>query len=136
MRAQLEEEVRCCAQGMVQAGGVVAAIFHARFALFEVLQQLNGGRPTEALLLGCLLLGVALGCAPIMLLQYSQVQPARRVLVLTAALGMLLVMLRPPLPTKVPLLGWLLSRVPSRVSAPNVCFQTAIDLTAIPIRLD
>ena len=88
-------------QGMVQAGGVVASVFHARFALFEVLQRLHGGRPTEALLLGCLLLGAALGCAPVALLQYSQAQGAWRALVLTAALGMLLVMLRPPLPTKV-----------------------------------
>ena len=90
-------------QGLVQAGGVIASVFHARLALFEVLQRLHGGRPTEALLLGCLLLGVALGCAPIALLQYGQAQGARRALVLTAALGTLLVMLRPPLPTKVPL---------------------------------
>ncbi|CAK0743676.1 hypothetical protein CVIRNUC_001488 [Coccomyxa viridis] len=87
-------------QGMVQAGGVIASVFHARFALFEVLQRLHGGRPTEALLLGCLLLGAAAGCAPIALLQYGQAQGARRALALTAALGMLLVMLRPPLPTK------------------------------------
>ena len=91
-------------QGLVQAGGVVAAVLHARFALFEVLHLLNGGRPTEAVLLGCLLLGVALGCAPILVLQYSQAQLGCRALVLTAALGMLLVMLRPPLPTKVRLL--------------------------------
>ena len=88
-------------QGMVQAGGVIASVFHVRFALFEVLQRLHGGRPTEALLLGCLLLGAAAGCAPIALLQYGQAQGARRALALTAALGMLLVMLRPPLPTKV-----------------------------------
>lgn len=91
-------------QGLVQAGGVVAAVFHARFALFEVLHLLNGGRPTEAVLLGCLLLGVALGCAPILVLQYSQAQLGYRALMLTAALGMLLMMLRPPLPTKVRLL--------------------------------
>ncbi len=88
----------------MQAGGVVASVFHARFALFEVLHQVNGGRPTEAVLLGCLLLGVALGCAPILVLQYSQAQLGRRALVLTTALGMLLVMLRPPIPTKVRLL--------------------------------
>ncbi len=88
-------------QGLVQAGGVAASVFHARFALFEVLQRLNGGRPTEALLLGCLLLGAAIGCMPLVLLQHSQSQLARRALVLTAALGMLLVMLRPPLPAKV-----------------------------------
>ena len=93
-------------QGLVQAGGVVASVFHARFALFEVLHLLNGGRPTEAVLLGCLLLGVALGCSPILVLQYSQAQLGRRALVLTAALGMLLMMLRPPLPTKVRLLRY------------------------------
>lgn len=100
----------------MQAGGVIASVFHARFALFEVLQRLHGGRPTEALLLGCLLLGVALGCAPILLLQYSQAQSARRALVLTAALGMLLVMLRPPLPTKVP-------RLPFRPRATPSCLK-------------
>ena len=96
----------CGVQGLVQAGGVAASVFHARFALFEVLQRLNGGRPTEALLLGCLLVGVGLGCAPIVHLQYSQSQLARRALVLTGALGMLLMMLRPPLPTKVFLPAW------------------------------
>ncbi len=95
------ESKHCGLQGLVQAAGVAAAVFHARFALFEVLQRLNGGRPTEALLLGCLLLGAGIGCMPLVLLQHSQSQLARRSLVLTAALGMLLVMLRPPLPARV-----------------------------------
>lgn len=85
----------------MQAGGVAASVFHARFALYEVLQRLNGGRPTEALLLGCLLLGAGIGCMPLVLLQHSQSQLARRALLLVVALGMSLVMLRPPLPTKV-----------------------------------
>ena len=124
----------CNMQGLVQAGGVAASVFHARFALFEVLQRLNGGRPTEALLLGCLLLGAGIGCMPLVLLQHSQSQLARRALVLVAALGMLLVMLRPPLPAKVCLtsitiaqsicecsmhmfwFGWLLCRLASVAS--------------------
>ena len=97
--------VCCDTQGLVQAGGVAASVFHARFALFEVLQRLNGGRPTGALLLGCLLLGAGIGCMPLVLLQHSQSHLARRALVLTAALGTLLVMLRPPLPIQVWLSG-------------------------------
>ena len=44
-------------QGLVQAAGVAVSVLHARYALFEVLQRVMGGRPTEAVLLGCLLLG-------------------------------------------------------------------------------
>ncbi len=88
-------------QGLVQAAGVALAVLHARFGLFEVLQRVMGGRPTEAVLLGCLLLGVAAGCAPIVACQYSTSQRARRSLAFLAAAGALLVMLRPPLPTKV-----------------------------------
>ncbi len=55
----------------------------------------------QAVLLGCLLLGVAAGCAPILAFQYSDSVRARRWLAFLAAAGALLVMLRPPLPTKV-----------------------------------
>ena len=95
--------LRCCArpQGLVQALGVALAVLHARFALFEVLQRLAGGRPTEAVLVGCLLLGVAAGCTPIVACQHPTSQRARRWLALLAAAGALLVLLRPPLPFKV-----------------------------------
>ena len=88
-------------QGLVQAVGVGLAVLHARFALFEVLQRLAGGRPTEAVLVGCLLLGVAVGCVPIVAYQHPTSKRARRWLALLAASGALLVLLRPPLPFKV-----------------------------------
>ena len=89
------------AQGVVQAAGVCLAVLHARFALFEVLQRLMGGRPTEAVLAGCLLLGAAAGCAPILACQFPYSVRARRWLAIVAAAGALLVLLRPPLPTQV-----------------------------------
>ena len=88
-------------QGLVQALGVALAVLHARFAVFEVLQRLAGGRPTEAVLVGCLLLGVAAGCAPVVACQHPTSQRAQRWLALLAATGALLVLLRPPLPFKV-----------------------------------
>jgi hypothetical protein len=77
------------------------AVLHARFALFEILQRVNGGRPTEAVLAGCLLLGAAAGCAPILACQYPHSLRGRRWLAIVAAAGALLVLLRPPLPTQV-----------------------------------
>jgi hypothetical protein len=70
--------------------------------MFEVLQRALGGRPTEAVLLGGLLLGMAAGCAPIVACQFPSAQRAKRALALVAAAGGMLVLLRPPLPTKVP----------------------------------
>lgn len=96
-----DSSYRMRAQGLVQAAGVALAVLHARYALFEILQRAIGGRPTEAVLLGCLLLGVAAGCAPIVAFQYSDSVRARRWMAFLAAAGALLVMLRPPLPTKV-----------------------------------
>lgn len=87
-------------QGLVQAASVCLAVLHARFALFEILQRVNGGRPTEAVLAGCLLLGAAAGCAPIVACQYPHSQRGRRWLAILAAAGALLVLLRPPLPTQ------------------------------------
>lgn len=103
-------------QGLVQALGVALAVLHARFALFEVLQRLAGGRPTEAVLVGCLVLGVAAGCAPIVACQHASSHRARRWLALLAAAGALLVLLRPPLPFKV-----LIQPSPGELDSPTAC---------------
>ena len=57
MQALNSSEYLLRLQGLVQTAGVAVSVLHARYALFEVLQRVMGGRPTEAVLLGCLLLG-------------------------------------------------------------------------------
>ena len=87
-------------QGLLQAGVVVAAVLHARLALFDVLRAALGGRPSEAVLLGALVLACAGGCAPIAAVQFPAAAGARRALALAAAAGALLLLLRPPLPAQ------------------------------------
>lgn len=92
----------CPGQGMAQAAAVSAAVLNTRMALYDVLRAALGGRPSEAVLLGGLLLAAALGCAPIAARQFPGAAGARRALALGASAGALMLLLRPPLPAQVP----------------------------------
>lgn len=80
---------------------IVVAVLIARFALFDVLMYVYGGRPPEGVLLGVLILAMASGCIPLVSRHLSHSQPAKRAVTLAVAAGALLVLLRPPLPVTV-----------------------------------
>ncbi len=80
---------------------VVINVALARFAIFDVVRWAVEGRPSESLLLGLLLLTAALGCAPLVRLLFPGAGGAQRVLVVGVTGGLLLVLLRPPLPIQV-----------------------------------
>ena len=87
-------------QGILQVSLVVAAVLHARFAIYDLLQVGGGGvRPSEAVLAGTLLLGCAGGCIPLVRRHYAATIGPRRAVALVAAAGLLLALLRPPLPS-------------------------------------
>ena len=72
-----------------------------RFALFDALAWLSGRPPSEGLLIGAVILALAGGCAPLVLRFYAQDSGLRRVLLLAGTLGLMLVLLQPPLPIQV-----------------------------------
>jgi hypothetical protein len=85
-------------QGAGLAAAVVFAVIAARYAIFDMLHMVLNRRPSEALATGALLLCASLGCVPLVSRYYKGSQQAKRALLLTAAAGLLLVLLRPPLP--------------------------------------
>ena len=85
-------------QGIGLASAVVLAVVAARYAIFDLLHLLFNRRPSEALATGALLILAALGCIPLVSRYYKTSAQAKRVLLLTTAAGLLLVLLRPPLP--------------------------------------
>lgn len=87
-------------QGIGLAAAVVFSVIAARFAVFDILQFLLNRRPSEALAFGVLVLCSAAGCLPLVMRYYSGSAGAKRALVLAITLGMLLVLLRPPLPLR------------------------------------
>lgn len=90
------------AQGVAMALLVLLTVALSRFAIFDVVRWAVEGRPSESLLLGLLLLTAALGCAPLARLLFPGAAGAQRALVMGITGGLLLVLLRPPLPIKVP----------------------------------
>ncbi|KAK9824524.1 hypothetical protein WJX72_011089 [[Myrmecia] bisecta] len=87
-------------QGLAHAGSVIAAVGHARFAVFDIMQWVGAQRPSEGLMAGSLVLVATGGCIPLVSRQYQHSQAVKRALALCVAAGMLLVLLRPPLPIK------------------------------------
>jgi hypothetical protein len=85
-------------QGAGLATAVVFAIIAARYAIYDILHMVLNRRPSEALATGALLLAASLGCIPLVSRYYKGLQQAKRALLLTAAAGLLLMLLRPPLP--------------------------------------
>ncbi len=73
----------------------------AHTQLHCVVQFLGDRRPSEAIVSGVLVLVAAAGCLPLVLRYYDHAPGVKRTLVLAASAGMLLILLRPPLPMKV-----------------------------------
>ncbi len=61
-------------QGLAHVLAAVTAVLLARFALFDVLQWVLMGRPSEAVLVGSLLLAMAAACVPLVVRCYSSSQ--------------------------------------------------------------
>lgn len=80
---------------------IVVAVLLARFALFDLLVHVYGGRPPEGVALGVLVLAMAGGCVPLVARHLSHSQPAKRAISLAVAAGALLCLLQPPLPLTV-----------------------------------
>ncbi|KAK2078944.1 hypothetical protein QBZ16_002634 [Prototheca wickerhamii] len=84
---------------MALLAAAIAAVVFARFAVFDVLRVLDRRRPSEALLIGTLLSIFVAILAPFVARWRPQDRRARRALLLVAGLALLLLTLRPPLPT-------------------------------------
>jgi hypothetical protein len=88
------------ALGALHALVALALLAAARFALFDaVVWAAEGGRPTEATLLGALLVAAAASLSPLVLRCYAHAPSARRLLASLAVAGALVAHLQPPLPT-------------------------------------
>ena len=85
-------------QGLGLAAAVVLAVIAARYAMYDMLHLFLSRRPSEALATGALLVAIVLGCLPLVTRYYKSNAQVKRTLVLTAAAGLLLMLLRPPLP--------------------------------------
>jgi hypothetical protein len=87
-------------KGLLMAFAVFLAVAAARFAIFDALYLVLDRKPSEALAAGSLLLAFACGLFPMVSTYYRDQNLPKRVTVLMASLGLLLVLLRPPLPIK------------------------------------
>lgn len=85
-------------QGYAHASVVALAIWFCRETIFEALQWWNGRPPSDGLLLGFCIILTGLACVPIVALHFSHVLPAKRFLVLVVAMGILFVLMQPPIP--------------------------------------
>lgn len=79
----------------------LAALTWARLLLFDVLQLVLGYPPRAGLLAGASLVALALAQIPLLQQRYPHAPSPRRAVAGVAALGVLLALLRPPLPEKV-----------------------------------
>ncbi|KAF5196502.1 no exine formation [Thalictrum thalictroides] len=84
-------------QGYAHAGVIAISTWFCRETVFEVLQWWLGKPPSDGLLLGSCIVLMGLACIPIVALHFSHVQPAKRCLVLVMAMGLLFVLLQPPI---------------------------------------
>ncbi|KAK9117732.1 hypothetical protein Sjap_016679 [Stephania japonica] len=84
-------------QGYAHAGVVALSTWLCRETIFEVLQWWYGKPPSDGLLLGYYILLIGLACIPIVAFHFSHVQSAKRYLVLVVAMGLLFIMLQPPI---------------------------------------
>ena len=85
-------------QGVAHAALIVAAVLYARFVVFDVLQVILGRRPSEGLLLGSLLILSSCACVPLVRTHFPLSQGARRTLISALAAGLVIALVRPPLP--------------------------------------
>ncbi|KAA6419880.1 MAG: hypothetical protein FRX49_10243, partial [Trebouxia sp. A1-2] len=77
-----------------------AALASARLVLFDLLLLFLGYPPSAGLLAGASLVALALAQLPLLQQRYPHSQSARRAVAAMAAFGVLLALLRPPLPEK------------------------------------
>ncbi|WPT14438.1 hypothetical protein PSENEW3_00000568 [Picochlorum sp. SENEW3] len=87
-------------KGLGMAFCVILAVAAARFAIFDALHIVLDRKPSEALAAGSLLLAIAVGLLPMINAYYAQYEGPRRAAVLIGSFGLLLILLRPPLPIK------------------------------------
>ncbi|KAI8462462.1 MAG: hypothetical protein J3K34DRAFT_462917 [Monoraphidium minutum] len=85
-------------QGLAHAGAIVSAALLARFAVFDVVQWAAMGRPHEGVLLGALLVATALALAPLVSRCYRHNQAVFRLNAGLGLLGVMLMLLQPPVP--------------------------------------
>lgn len=81
-----------------------AALASARLVLFDVLLLFLGYPPSAGLLAGASLVALALAQIPLLQQRYPHSQSPRRAVAAVTALGVLLALLRPPLPETVRIL--------------------------------
>ncbi|XP_010250489.1 PREDICTED: uncharacterized protein LOC104592724 [Nelumbo nucifera] len=85
-------------QGYAHAGIVAFSAWLCSETIFEVLQWWNGRPPSDGLLLGACIFLTGLACIPIVAIHFSHVQLAKRCLVLVVAMGLLFILMQPPIP--------------------------------------
>ena len=81
-----------------------AALAWGRLVLFDILQLVLGYPPSAGLLAGASLVALAMAQIPLLEQRYPHSQSPRRAMAAVAAFGVMLALLRPPLPEKVRLL--------------------------------
>ncbi|CAD5182620.1 uncharacterized protein LOC103979353 [Musa acuminata AAA Group] len=84
-------------QGYAHASVVALSAWLCRETIFEALQWWNGRPPSDGLLLGSFILLAGIACIPIVALHFSHVQLAKRILVLVVSMGLLFVLMQPPI---------------------------------------
>ncbi|KAF9619043.1 hypothetical protein IFM89_004401 [Coptis chinensis] len=84
-------------QGYTHAAVITLSTWFCRETVFEVLQWWYGKPPSDGLLLGFFIILSGLACIPIVALHFSHVQSAKRCLVLVVAMGLLFILLQPPI---------------------------------------
>ncbi|KAK3268371.1 hypothetical protein CYMTET_23122 [Cymbomonas tetramitiformis] len=85
-------------QGTGLASAIFVSFFCARYLLFDAIEVFTEHRPSEAVLLGAMLLGTAAASYPIAALHFPASTNARQGVASLLVLGALIFTLRPPLP--------------------------------------
>lgn len=83
-------------QGCAHACVVAVSAWFCRETVFEALQWWYGRPPSDGLFLGFYILLTGIACIPIVALHFSHAQSAKRFLVLVVAMGLLFILLQPP----------------------------------------
>jgi hypothetical protein len=79
---------------------IMMSVIAARFAIFDIMEFILDRRPSESLLAGSLVVIGSLGCLPLITRCYPTFTGPKRMVLLGAVFGALLILLRPPLPVK------------------------------------